>query len=116
MVPCQCELGGKDPLYVADDITDIKSDAAATADGAFYNNGQSCCSVERIYVHEKVYDEYVLHLVEEVESYKMGLPTEPDTYIGPLARKGQVDVLQRQVDDALTKGAKLLIGGSRESR
>jgi acyl-CoA reductase-like NAD-dependent aldehyde dehydrogenase len=55
MVPCQCELGGKDPLYVADDIKDIKSVAAATADGAFYNNGQSCCAVERIYVHEKIY-------------------------------------------------------------
>ena len=54
MVPCQCELGGKDPLYVADDITDTKSVAAGTADGAFYNNGQSCCAVERIYVHEKL--------------------------------------------------------------
>ena len=52
MLPCQCELGGKDPLYVADDITDVKSVAAATADGAFYNNGQSCCSVVRIYFHE----------------------------------------------------------------
>jgi acyl-CoA reductase-like NAD-dependent aldehyde dehydrogenase len=59
MVPCQCEMGGKDPLYVADDINDIPKVAAATADGAFYNNGQSCCAVERIYVHEKVYDEYV---------------------------------------------------------
>ncbi|HEX8315506.1 MAG TPA: aldehyde dehydrogenase family protein, partial [Flavisolibacter sp.] len=59
MVPCQCELGGKDPLYVADDVKDIKAVAAATADGAFYNNGQSCCAVERIYVHQNVYDEYV---------------------------------------------------------
>jgi acyl-CoA reductase-like NAD-dependent aldehyde dehydrogenase len=54
MIPCQCELGGKDPLYVAEDITDVRAVALATADGAFYNNGQSCCSVERIYVHEKV--------------------------------------------------------------
>ena len=53
MVPCQCEMGGKDPLYVADDINDIQAVAAATADGAFYNNGQSCCAVERIYVHEQ---------------------------------------------------------------
>ena len=52
MVPCQCELGGKDPLYVADDVADVKAVAAATADGAFYNNGQSCCAVERIYVNE----------------------------------------------------------------
>ncbi|MEY4728504.1 MAG: hypothetical protein RLZZ390_1028, partial [Bacteroidota bacterium] len=56
MVPCQCELGGKDPLYVADDVEDIKAVAQGTADGAFYNNGQSCCSVERIYVHEKIFD------------------------------------------------------------
>jgi acyl-CoA reductase-like NAD-dependent aldehyde dehydrogenase len=58
MVPCLCELGGKDPVYITDDVADIKSAAAATADGAFYNNGQSCCAVERIYVHESVYDEY----------------------------------------------------------
>ena len=57
MVPCQLELGGKDSLYVADDVADIKAVAASTADGAFYNNGQSCCAVERIYVHEKVYDQ-----------------------------------------------------------
>ncbi len=59
MVPCQLEMGGKDPLYIADDISDIPKVAAATADGAFYNNGQSCCSVERIYVHESVYPEYL---------------------------------------------------------
>ncbi len=59
MVPCQLEMGGKDPLYVSNDVADIKQVAAATADGAFYNNGQSCCSVERIYVHESVYDEYL---------------------------------------------------------
>ena len=70
MVPCQCELGGKDPLYVAGDIADIKAVAAGTADGAFYNNGQSCCAVERIYVHEKVYDNYVDEFVKEVKSWK----------------------------------------------
>jgi acyl-CoA reductase-like NAD-dependent aldehyde dehydrogenase len=52
-------LGGKDPLYVADDIEDIEAVAAGTADGAFYNTGQSCCAVERIYVHEKIYDSYI---------------------------------------------------------
>ena len=72
MVPCQCELGGKDPLYVADDVADIKAVAAGTADGAFYNNGQSCCAVERIYVHEKIYDKYVDEFVREVRSWKTG--------------------------------------------
>ena len=113
MVPCQCEMGGKDPLYVADDINDIPKVAAATADGAFYNNGQSCCAVERIYVHEKVYDEYVDEFVKEVRSWKCGSPTEPGTYIGPLTRKDQLQVLQQQVDDAVEKGAMILTGGKK---
>ena len=112
MVPCQCELGGKDPLYVTDDVEDIKSVAAGTADGAFYNNGQSCCSVERIYVHEKVYDRYVDEFVKEVKSWKSGLPTEEGVYIGALSRKNQVKFLEQQVQDAVAKGAKVLTGGT----
>lgn len=112
MVPCQCELGGKDPLYVADDITDIATVAAGTADGAFYNNGQSCCAVERIYVHEKVYDQYVDHFVKEVKSWKIGLPTEEGVYLGPLTRKDQLSVLKTQIQDALRKGASAITGGN----
>lgn len=111
MVPCQCELGGKDPLYVADDIADIKAVAAGTADGAFYNNGQSCCAVERIYVHERVYDKYLEEFTKEVKSWKIGLPTEEGIYIGPLSRKDQVEVLKQQVKDALQKGATIAAGG-----
>ena len=113
MVPCQCELGGKDPLYVADDITDIKAVAAGTADGAFYNNGQSCCAVERIYVHEKVYDRYVDEFVKEVKSWKTGSPTEEGIYIGPLSRKEQLSVVEKQVSDAVNKGATILMGGKK---
>ena len=113
MVPCQCELGGKDPLYVADDIKDIKATAAATADGAFYNNGQSCCAVERIYVHEKVYDKYIDEFIKEVKSWKIGSPTEEGIYIGPLSRKEQISVLETQVADAVNKGATLLTGGKK---
>lgn len=116
MIPCQCELGGKDPLYIADDVADITSVATATADGAFYNNGQSCCAVERIYVHENIYDRYLKELVNEVRSWKIGLPDEQGVYIGPLTRRDQLDVLQRQVDDAISKGAKLLTGGRRIDR
>jgi len=115
MVPCQCEMGGKDPLYVTDDIADIKNVAAATADGAFYNNGQSCCAVERIYVHEKVYDQYVDEFVKEVKSWKTGLPIEDGVYIGPLSRKEQVSVLENQVKDAIQKGAIILTGGKRKN-
>ncbi|MET0635859.1 MAG: aldehyde dehydrogenase family protein [Chitinophagaceae bacterium] len=113
MVPCQCELGGKDPLYVADDVTDIKAVAVATADGAFYNNGQSCCSVERIYVHEKVYDQYINEFIQEVLSWKIGDPNSEGVYIGPLTRGQQLDLLDLHVSDAIAKGATLVAGGKR---
>jgi len=113
MVPCQCELGGKDPLYITDDISDIKAVAAATADGAFYNNGQSCCSVERIYVHEKKYDQFVNEFINEVKSYKVGLPVEEGVYIGPLTRKEQLNTIEQQVKDAVEKGAQIKTGGKR---
>lgn len=113
MVPCQCELGGKDPLYVADDVADIKSVAASTADGAFYNNGQSCCAVERIYVHENIYDRYVDEFIREVSSFKKGLPTEDGVYIGPLTRKEQLDIVLRQINDAVKKGGNIVTGGKK---
>jgi len=111
MVPCQLELGGKDPLYIAEDVTDVASAAVGTADGAFYNNGQSCCSVERIYVHEKNYENYLNAFVTEVKSWKMGQPTTDGVYIGALTRKEQILVLENQIKDALSKGATLLTGG-----
>ncbi|WP_436484297.1 aldehyde dehydrogenase family protein [Chitinophaga sp. ARDCPP14] len=111
MLPCQLELGGKDPLYVTDDIEDIAAVASATADGAFYNNGQSCCAVERIYVHEKVYDEYVAEFVKAVKSWKLGLPTDEGVYFGAITRKEQLKVLENQVLEARAKGATLKLGG-----
>ena len=113
LVPVQLELGGKDPLYIADDVEDLKAAAVGTADGAFYNNGQSCCSVERIYVHEKIYDEYIAAFTAEVKSWKTGLPTEEGVYIGPLTRPAQIKVLEQQVKDALDKGASVLQGGKK---
>ncbi|RKO68715.1 aldehyde dehydrogenase family protein [Sphingobacterium puteale] len=111
LVPVQLELGGKDPLYVADDIVDIKKAAISAAEGAFYNNGQSCCAVERIYVSDKIYDQFVEAFVEEVASYKIGDPMMPDVFIGPLTRAAQLTVLDAQVKDALVKGATLRLGG-----
>ncbi|HSZ34185.1 MAG TPA: aldehyde dehydrogenase family protein [Puia sp.] len=116
MVPCQLEMGGKDPLYVANDISDIKQTASSTADGAFYNNGQSCCAVERIYVHESVYDEYLREFVKEVASWKIGEPTEAGVYFGSLTRKAQIAVLENQVADAVKKGGRILTGGKRINR
>jgi acyl-CoA reductase-like NAD-dependent aldehyde dehydrogenase len=116
MVPCILELGGKDPVYVADDVVDVAGAAAGIADGAFYNNGQSCCSVERIYVQSGIYDAFVEAFVAEVHSWKMGSPTEDGVYITVLSRRAQLDVLESQVADALAKGAQVLVGGRRVDR
>ena len=113
LVPVQLELGGKDPLYVSDDVRDVAKVAISAAEGAFYNTGQSCCAVERIYVHEKIYDQFLEAFIKEVQSYKMGDPTQKDVFIGPLTRPQQIDVLNDQVKDAINKGAKLVMGGKK---
>lgn len=110
MVKVQLELGGKDPVYVCEDV-DVKAAAAAVADGAFYNTGQSCCSVERVYVHEKVAKAFTEAFVDEVASYRIGDPMDEGTYIGAITRRPQLDVLKKQVADAKKKGAKLVLGG-----
>ena len=112
LIKVQLELGGKDPTYVCEDADPVAA-AAGLADGAMYNTGQSCCSVERIYVHEAIYDAFVAAFVETVKGFKRGDPMAADTYIGPLTRAPQLDVLQAQVADAVAKGAKLLTGGQR---
>ena len=110
MVKVQLELGGKDPIYVCEDV-DVKATAAGVADGAFYNTGQSCCSVERIYVHRSIYRPFVDAFVAEVRGYKAGDPMDEATYLGAVTRRPQLDVLKRQVADARKKGAKVLLGG-----
>lgn len=111
-VRLQLELGGKDPSYVCDDV-DVRAAAESLADGAMYNTGQSCCSVERIYVHEKVHDDFVDCFVAAVKGMRLGDPMREDTYIGAITRAQQLDVLEEQVGDALAKGAALLVGGER---
>lgn len=110
LIKLQLELGGKDPTYVCDDV-DVGSAAAALADGAFYNNGQSCCAVERIYVHTDIYKQFVETFVQTVQGFKLGDPTEADTYLGPLSRKPQISVIEQQLQDAVEKGAQVLCGG-----
>ena len=112
MTKLQLELGGKDPTYVCDDV-DIAAAAGSLADGAMYNAGQSCCSVERIYVHARVHDAFVDAFVKEVQGFRLGDPTSEETYVGPLTRAPQLDVIERQVADAKAKGGKLLVGGAR---
>jgi len=112
LVKLQLELGGKDPTYVSEDAN-VKNAAESLADGAMYNTGQSCCSVERIYVHEKIYDAFVTAFLETVKTFKTGDPMSEDTYIGAITRAPQLDVLDAQVADAKAKGATLLAGGKR---
>jgi acyl-CoA reductase-like NAD-dependent aldehyde dehydrogenase len=112
LVPVGLELGGKDPMYVCENV-DVKAAAAAGVEGAFYNNGQSCCAVERIYVHENIYDDYVSAFIEETKLMKLGDPTEEGIFLGSLTRPQQMSVLEDQVKDAVDKGASLVFGGKR---
>lgn len=110
MIPMQLELGGKDPVYVTDDV-DVATAATGLADGAFYNAGQSCCSVERLYVHQVAYDEFVERFVAAVDALVIGDPSDEATGLGPLARPQQIAVLEAQVADAVERGASVLTGG-----
>jgi len=92
LMKVQLELGGKDGSYIHKDVP-VDAIAASIADGAFYNNGQSCCSVERVYVHKDIYDEFVDRLTHHVSSFVMGDPSVDGTYLGPLTRPQQADVL-----------------------
>ena len=112
LVKLQLELGGKDPTYVRADA-DPRAAAESLADGAMYNTGQSCCSVERVYVHEAIHDAFVEHFVATVQAMKAGDPMDPATYIGAITRAPQLDVLEAQIADALAKGARLRCGGKR---
>ena len=112
MIKLQLELGGKDPTYVCDDVN-VQAAAESLADGAMYNNGQSCCSVERIYVQRAIYPAFLDAFVNTVRGFVVGEPEDPNTYIGPLARRDQLAVLEAQVADAVAKGGRVLVGGKR---
>ena len=112
LIRVQLELGGKDPAYVCNDV-DVGAAAAAVADGAFYNAGQSCCAVERIYVHRDIAADFVAAFVDEVRGLVVGDPTEATTYLGPLARREQLTVLDDHVADAVRLGARIELGGAR---
>ncbi|KIM43698.1 hypothetical protein M413DRAFT_443608 [Hebeloma cylindrosporum] len=102
------ELGGKDPAYVRPDA-DLDYTAAELVDGAFFNSGQSCCAVERIYVHESVYDAFIDKFVAIVKKYRLGDPTLPETNLGPVVSLASAKRIRKQVSDAINAGAKTLI-------
>ena len=103
------ELGGKDPAYVRADA-DLPFAVAETVDGAFFNAGQSCCGIERIYVHDEVYDEFVDRFVVEASGYVLGNPLDPDVTIGPMVTAAAADFVRGQIADAIAHGARRLIG------
>ncbi|MEK1868413.1 MAG: aldehyde dehydrogenase family protein, partial [Ensifer adhaerens] len=102
------ELGGKDPGYVMEDA-DLDAAVDTLMDGATYNSGQCCCGIERIYVHEKLYDAFVEKSVAWVSNYKLGNPLDPETTLGPMANKRFAATVREQIADAVAKGAKALI-------
>mmetsp|Transcript_23630 Transcript_23630/g.46081 ORF Transcript_23630/g.46081 Transcript_23630/m.46081 type:complete len:496 (+) Transcript_23630:2-1489(+) len=110
-IDCTLELGGKDAAYVAEDA-DLDQAVETLVDGAFYNAGQSCCGIERIYVSEALYDGFLEKATKIVSSYVLGDPFDPNTTMGPVAMPGQPAFLQAQVEDAKAKGARILTGGS----
>jgi acyl-CoA reductase-like NAD-dependent aldehyde dehydrogenase len=106
------ELGGKDPGYVMEDA-DLDAAVDTLMDGATYNSGQCCCGIERIYVHDSLYDAFVEKSVAWVSNYKLGNPLDPETTLGPMANKRFAAAVRNQIADAVSKGAKALIDPKR---
>ncbi len=102
------ELGGKDPGYVMEDA-DLDAAVDTLMDGATYNSGQCCCGIERIYVHESLYDAFVEKSVAWVSNYKLGNPLDTETTLGPMANARFARTVREQVAEAVAKGAKALV-------
>ena len=112
LIPCTMELGGKDPALVLPDA-DLDVVTGSLVWGAFANAGQVCASIERAYVHESVYDEVVKRVVEKTKKLRVGDPLADGTDMGAITDPGQLEVVERQVADAIKAGAKVLTGGKR---
>ncbi len=99
------ELGGKDPAYIRKDA-DMAHAVDTAMDGAFYNSGQSCCGIERVYVHEAIYDDFVKLAVDWVKNLKLGRSDDPDTTLGPVVKASAADFVREQIAEAISQGAK----------
>jgi acyl-CoA reductase-like NAD-dependent aldehyde dehydrogenase len=102
------ELGGKDPAYVRADAN-LAHAIETLTDGAFFNSGQSCCGIKRIYVAASRYQEFVDGVVELTQKYRLGSPVDPETTIGPVVRAAAADAVRAQVQEAVARGARQLI-------
>jgi acyl-CoA reductase-like NAD-dependent aldehyde dehydrogenase len=102
------ELGGKDPAYARHDC-DLEKTVENLVDGSFFNSGQSCCGIERIYVDEKIYNNFIELFASKTYGYKLGNPLEKETNLGPVVKLSAANFIHKQMDDAITKGAKKII-------
>jgi acyl-CoA reductase-like NAD-dependent aldehyde dehydrogenase len=102
------ELGGKDPAYVRADAN-LDFTVEQVVEGAFFNSGQSCCAIERIYVHRTLFDDFVTRAVAETRAYVLGNPLDQETTLGPLVSVAAADHVRRQVAEAVAHGALPLI-------
>lgn len=107
----QLELGGKDAAYVAEDA-DLEAAAATVVDGAMFNSGQSCCGIERVYVHKSIYEQFVQKSKKVIADYKLGDPLSPETNLGPLVSEKATKYAETQLKEALKLGAKVVAGGN----
>ena len=98
------ELGGKDPGYVCDDA-DLDAAVDTLIDGAMFNSGQSCCGIERIYVHESLFDAFLAKAIALVNNHKLGNPLDPETTLGPMVSKRSADQVRAQIKQAVEAGA-----------
>ncbi|HYL03845.1 MAG TPA: aldehyde dehydrogenase family protein [Steroidobacteraceae bacterium] len=99
------ELGGCDPVYVRADA-DLGHAIENIVDGAFFNSGQSCCGLQRIYVHESVYEPFTRGAIELIRQYRLGDPLDPETTLGPLVRTAAADTVRAQIGAAVASGAR----------
>jgi acyl-CoA reductase-like NAD-dependent aldehyde dehydrogenase len=99
------ELGGCDPVYVREDA-DLKHAIENIVDGAYFNSGQSCCGLQRIYVHESLYEPFTAGALELIRQYRLGDPLDPATTLGPLVRTAAADAVRAQIQAAVAAGAK----------
>ncbi len=107
------ELGGKDAAYVHLDA-DLDYASASVVDGCMFNSGQSCCGIERVYVHEDIYEPFLEKIKNIVKTYKLGDPLNENTTLGPLADAKAAIYMEEQVKDALDNGAEILMGGTKK--
>ena len=112
LLPVVLELGGKDPMVVLDDA-DLEVASSAAVWGAFVNAGQTCLSVERCYVHQNLYERFLAAVVEKTGKLRVGNGLDPQTEVGPLIHQRQLQIVEAQVEEARTGGARVLAGGAR---